>query len=126
MEAVLNKQNRGLTIDIKVCEFLLMVLKRTEALSAQFKIRRRQAMRKLQKVINVNLKQTQSSTDSSTGIILEESARAKEMADEVSDDSTRARAIIDKDGKLSNAPGISSSMFCNNRNEGKVPLLKAI
>ena len=48
------------------------------------------------------------------------------MADTITDDIARARTLIDKNGKTSSAPGMTSSMFCNNRNEGKFPLLKAV
>ena len=126
MEATLNKQNRGNTFDINACEKWLRVLQRTGALSSQFKIKRKRALSKLQKKILNRLQQTNKSTDSSAGVILEGSIRAKEMAEAISDDVAKARSLLDKEGSLSDVPGISSSMFCNNRNNGKFPLLKAV
>ena len=126
MEATLNNQNRGNTFDINACVKWLRVLQRTGALSSEFKIKQKRALNKLQRKISRELQQTHESTDSSTGVVLEDSIRVKEMAEVISDDVAKARLVLDKKGTLSDVPGISSSMFCNNRNDGKFPLLKAV
>ena len=90
-------------------------------------LRRGKSLSKLQRKISTELSSTSATTDSSVGVVLEESKNAKEMDSACTDDVAAARLLIDSKGVKSPAPGFTSSLFWNNScNDGKVPLLKTV
>ena len=65
--------------------------------------------------------------NSSTGIVLDDSEIVKRMAKENGDDVGRARQIVNDNGVVSSAPGITSSLYTKaNESQGGLPILKAV
>ena len=127
MESTLNFQNRGHSFDAELCYRWLCVLKATGALSSEYILRRRKSLSKLQRKISKELSSTTFTTDSSVGVVLEDSKHSKEMDSACTDDIAAARLLIDCKGVKTQAPGLTSSLFWNNScNDGKVPLLKTV
>ena len=127
MESTLNFQNRGDSFDAQLCYKWLAVLKRTGALSSDYILRRKKSLSKLQRKISKELSSTSCTTDSSVGVVLEESRHAKDMDSACTDDVAAARMVIDSKGVKRQAPGFTSSLFWNNScNDGKVPILKTV
>ena len=126
MEARLNKKNIGLSFNAEDCKIWIQVLKRTRAFSTKFVLRREAAIAKISRKVNKELSEI-TNTDSITGVIIEDSRLAEEIARRNEDDVARSRQILDHHGRVSQAPGITSCLFTNNSNYlGKVPTLKAI
>ena len=127
MESTLNFQKKGNSFDAEQCYKWLSVLKRTGALSSDYSLRRKKSLYKLQQKISNELSSTSVTTDSSMGVVLEDSRHAKDMDSACTDDVAAARLLIDSKGVKSQAPGFTSSLFWNNScNDGKVPLLKTV
>ena len=127
MESTLNLQNRGQFFNAVECYNFLRLLKRTGALSSNFSIKRQRSVGLLQRKVDIEMSRTTSTTDSSTGIVLEPSARIRQMEKKCSDDVAAARLLLDNDGTKTTAPGISSSLFWNRTShDGKLPLLRNI
>lgn len=95
MESTLNFQNRGESFDAELCYKWLAVLKRTGALSSEYILRRRKSLSKLQRKISKELSSTSCTTDSSVGVVLEESRQVKDMDSACTDDVAAARLIVD-------------------------------
>ena len=86
MESTLNFQNKGHSFDAELCYKWLCVLKRTGALSSEYILRRRKSLSKLQRKISTELFSTSTTTNSSVGVVLQESKNAKEMDSACTDD----------------------------------------
>ena len=83
--------------------------------------------RHLQRKIAIDFSRISRTTDSSVGIVIEESKIAKHMSDAASDDVAAARQIIDSKGVKSPTAGITSSLYWNSScDDGKLPLLKKV
>ena len=126
MEARLNRRNLGLTFNAEDCKIWIQVLQRTRAFSTKFVLRRQAAIDKISYNVNKKLSEI-TNMDSKTGIILEESRLAEEIAKRNEDDVARARQLLDEHGGMSQAPGITSCLYSNDSNyQGKLPTLKAV
>ena len=124
--ARLNRRNLGLTFNAEDCKIWIQVLLRTKAFSTKFVLRRQAAINKISHKVNKQLSEI-TNIDSSTGVILEESRLAEEIAKRNEDDVARSRQVVDHDGGVSQAPGITSCLYSNNSNyQGKLPTLKAV
>ena len=127
MESTLNKQNRGQSFDVQLCSKWLDVLKRTGALSSEYVLRRGKSLAQVQRKISRELAYTTTTTDSSVGVVLEDSKHAQEMDNTCTDDIAAARWLVDNKGVKTQAPGLTSSLFWNQScNNGKVPVLKTV
>ena len=125
MESTLNLQNRGQFFSVLECYHLLKLLKRTGALSSNFTVKRKRSLGLLQRKVDMKMSRTTSTTDSSTGIVIEPSLRVHQMEKKCSDDVAAARLLVDNDGMKTTAPGMSSSLFWNRTShDGKLPLLR--
>ena len=125
IESNLNRHNRGQYFNAAECHNLLKLLKRTGALSSKFTVKRKECMGLLQRKVDLEMSKTTSTTDSSTGIVLEPSLRVHQMEKSCSDDVAAARLLVEKDGIKKTAPGVSSSLFWNKASQdGKLPLLR--
>ena len=123
MEARLNAQNIGLSFNAKNCLIWLEVLRRTQAFSEKFKLRRQDAIN-IEKKVNGGLTEI-TDIHSRSGIIVEESLLAEQMAKMGEDDVSRARQVLNDQGRISQAPGITSCLYTNDStSQGKVTTLK--
>ena len=127
METRLNSQIRGQSFNISDCHMYLKLIRKTKALSSRFRVRSSNSLGMLARKIAMDFSRVSRTTDSSFGVVVEESNIAKGISDACSDDVAAARQIIDSQGVKSPAPGVTSSLFWNNScNDGKLPLLKAV
>ena len=127
MEARLNNQIKGQSLNIAYCHIYLQLLKKTKALSSRFGIRSKSSLGMLQRKIAIDFSRISRTTDSSVGIVMEESNIVKDISDAASDDVAAARQIIDNKGIKSPTAGITSSLYWNSScDDGKLPLLKKV
>ena len=126
MEARLNAQNLGQSFNAKNCSIWIQVLQRTQAFSEKFVLRRQSALDKIERKVNQKLTEI-TDINSRSGIVVEDSPLAEQMAQMNEDDVARARQSLDGKGRISQVPGIASCLYTNDTtNQGKVPTLKAV
>ena len=90
-------------------------------------MKRKSSLGLLQRKVNIEMTSITDTTDSSTGIVLETSARVHQMDDICSEDVAAARLLIENDDVKIGAPGISTSLFWNKASQnGKLPLLNSV
>ena len=111
MESTLNRQNRGQYFNACDSYNFLKLLKKTGALSEEFTVKRKGCLGLLQRKVDMEMSRTTRTTDSSTGIVLEDSLRIKQMDSACSDDVAAARLLTENDGMKTTVSGITSSMF---------------